>query len=129
MPICRTLVNAGIKETKPGIFRILNYLLFMVILVYRPTEDKLWRSNVIIVLQLSLNKKSLWQQNLSTSVPYNPAIFLICHVVALYEIFLPNSEIVYILSFSATYPTQCNILNLPTMRLNGCLRILSNKSL
>jgi len=88
-------MSAGIKETKLGTLRILTYLLFMVILVCRPMEDMLWRSNVIIVLHLSLIKKSLWQQNFSTTVSYNPTIFVICNVVALYEIFLPNSEIVY----------------------------------
>ena len=59
LPVYRILVNAGIKETKLGTFRILTYLLFIVILVCRPMEDMLWRSNVIIVLQLSLIKKSL----------------------------------------------------------------------
>jgi hypothetical protein len=40
-------VNAVIKETKTGTFGILTYLPFMVILVQRPKEDMLWRSNVI----------------------------------------------------------------------------------
>jgi hypothetical protein len=120
-------VHAGIKEAKTDTFTILTYSPFIVILMYRPMVYKLWRSNTIIC-PIAFT----YQSGVRIFPPQfhkNPALFLIFHGVALYEIFLPNSGIDYILSFGGIWPTQSNFLNLLINRLNGCHKILSNRSL